>query len=133
MVLLSHIFANVDRSYPSRFHPRGRRQRITKLSRENAGRQLSTSLIAAGENLAEHPHRRLIEGAISFWRAGAAQFRQGLLAVTLLLVSAVPYLVRFWVRLQPTPTLPTPRSAGCAQHAFTRKTTSSSMRSQSGC
>ena len=44
----------------------------------NAGRQLSTSLIAAGENLAGHPHRRLIEGAISFWRAGAAQFRQSL-------------------------------------------------------
>ena len=78
MALLSHISADVDRSYPSRFHPRGHRQRISEFSRENAGRQLSTSLIAAGENLAGHPHRRLIEGAISFWRAGAAQFRQGL-------------------------------------------------------
>ena len=57
--------------YPSRFHSPGRRQRIAEFSREAS--LLSTSLIAADENLAGHPHRRLIEGAISFWRAGAAR------------------------------------------------------------
>jgi hypothetical protein len=47
-----------------------RQKRITEFGR-TAG-QLSVSLIVAGETLAGHPHQKLIEGAISFWRAGVA-------------------------------------------------------------
>jgi hypothetical protein len=49
----------------------GRGRQIKQFGRDAS--LLSTNLITAGENLAEHPHRIPIEGAIGFWRAGAAR------------------------------------------------------------
>jgi hypothetical protein len=39
----------------------------------NSAGNLSASLIVDGESLAGHPQQGLINGAISFWRAGAAR------------------------------------------------------------
>ena len=54
------------------FHRPSKRTRSVAEFGKDAG-QLSVSLILVNESLAEHPHRRLIENTIAFWRAGAAR------------------------------------------------------------
>ena len=56
-----------------RAHKTTASKQVAEFGHDNAGRQLTTSLILAGEDLVGHPQRRLIDGAISFWRAGAAR------------------------------------------------------------
>lgn len=58
------------------FHHRPNRSSRRVRSVAEFGRdagQLSVSLIQTSESLAGHPHRKLIENTISFWRRGAAR------------------------------------------------------------
>ena len=134
MALLSHISADVDRSYPSRFHPRGRRQRITEISRKNAGpaafRRSDRSWRKPGRTSAPKTDRR----RDLLYRAQAPRNSDKVcLAVTLLLGIGREVPGAFLVSIAANTNASDTAIGGCAQHAFTRKTTSSSMRSQSRC